>query len=167
MSTVLHADHHGTGLSGRLRQGEAWLDRKGKVGWIIAIVASFILFWPLGLALLAYAIWSNRMFNRACRMERHHHRDHRFSRGQGSSGNSAFDAYRAEALRRLEDEQAAFEAFIQRLREAKDKAQFDTFMEDRARQNRDAETDADPAATPAADSKGSAANTDEGRSGAY
>ena len=35
-------------------------------------------------------------------------------------------------LRRLEDEQAAFEAFLQRLREAKDKSEFDDFMADRA-----------------------------------
>ena len=50
-----------------------------------------------------------------------------------SSGNTAFDAYKAETLRRLEDEQQAFEGFLQRLREAKDKQEFDAFMEDRAR----------------------------------
>ena len=36
-------------------------------------------------------------------------------------------------LRRLEEEQDAFEAFLQRLREAKDKAEFDQFMDERAR----------------------------------
>jgi hypothetical protein len=50
-----------------------------------------------------------------------------------SSGNSAFDAYREETLRRLEQEQTDFEAFLTRLREAKDKAEFDQFMDDRAR----------------------------------
>lgn len=50
-----------------------------------------------------------------------------------SSGNSAFDAYKADTLRRLEDEQGAFESFLQRLREAKDKQEFDSFMEDRAK----------------------------------
>ena len=49
-----------------------------------------------------------------------------------TSGNSAFDAYKADMLRRLEDEQAAFEEFLQRLREAKDKSEFDDFMADRA-----------------------------------
>ena len=49
-----------------------------------------------------------------------------------SSGNSAFDAYKAETLRRLEDEQTNFEAFLARLRDAKDKAEFDQFMDDRA-----------------------------------
>ena len=40
---------------------------------------------------------------------------------------------------RLEDEQAAFDAFLTRLREAKDKAEFDQFMADNRKQ-RDAET---------------------------
>ena len=48
------------------------------------------------------------------------------------SGNAAFDAYKADTLQRLEDEQANFEAFLERLREAKDKAEFDQFMDDRA-----------------------------------
>lgn len=50
-----------------------------------------------------------------------------------SSGNAAFDAYKTETLRRLEEEQENFEAFLTRLREAKDKAEFDQFMDDRAR----------------------------------
>lgn len=49
------------------------------------------------------------------------------------SGNSAFDAYKADTLRRLEQEQHDFEAFLERLREAKDKAEFDQFMDERAR----------------------------------
>lgn len=49
------------------------------------------------------------------------------------SGNSAFDAYKADTLRRLEQEQHDFEAFLERLRDAKDKAEFDQFMDDRAR----------------------------------
>lgn len=51
--------------------------------------------------------------------------------GQGSSGNHAFDEYRAETLRRLEDEQREFLEFLERLRHAKDKAEFDQFMADR------------------------------------
>ena len=49
------------------------------------------------------------------------------------TGNSAFDAYREDTLRRLEDEQQSFENFLQRLRDAKDKAEFDQFMNERAR----------------------------------
>ena len=33
----------------------------------------------------------------------------------------------------MEEEQDSFEAFLERLREAKDKAEFDQFMDDRAR----------------------------------
>jgi uncharacterized protein YjgD (DUF1641 family) len=54
-----------------------------------------------------------------------------------SSGNNAFDAYKAETLRRLQDEQDAFEKFMNRLRDAKDKAEFDQFMADRARKKDD------------------------------
>jgi hypothetical protein len=48
-----------------------------------------------------------------------------------SSGNHAFDEYRTETLRRLEEEQNDFSSFLERLRFAKDKAEFDQFMADR------------------------------------
>ena len=51
------------------------------------------------------------------------------------TGNHAFDTYKADALRRLEEEQDAFESFLQRLRNSKDKTEFDAFMEERARSN--------------------------------
>jgi Protein of unknown function (DUF2852) len=44
------------------------------------------------------------------------------------SGNRAFDEYRTETLRRLEEEQKEFAAYLERLRFAKDKAEFDQFM---------------------------------------
>ena len=53
--------------------------------------------------------------------------------GNGATGNSAFDDYRAETLRRLEEEQTAFVGFLEQLRKAKDKAEFDQFMSDRGR----------------------------------
>lgn len=75
------------------------------------------------------------MFKRSSCGHRHH--EHRMGRHWGDamrpSGNAAFDSYKASMLRRLEDEQTAFEAFLQRLREAKDKSEFDAFMDDRAR----------------------------------
>jgi hypothetical protein len=48
-----------------------------------------------------------------------------------SSGNRAFDEYRADTLKRLEDEQREFRDFLARLRQAKDKAEFDQFMAER------------------------------------
>jgi hypothetical protein len=50
-----------------------------------------------------------------------------------SSGNHAFDDYRREMLRRLEQDHQDFNAFLERLRRAKDKAEFDQFMADRER----------------------------------
>ena len=45
--------------------------------------------------------------------------------------NRAFDEYRAETLRRLEDEQREFKEFLQRLRIAKDRAELDQFLSER------------------------------------
>ncbi|MCT8160761.1 DUF2852 domain-containing protein [Pseudoruegeria sp. SHC-113] len=111
-------------------QAETWLDERGKGAWIAAMVLGFIFFWPVGLALLAYMIWSKRMFSGKCASKRATYKSRHSFR---TSGNMAFDSYKAETLRRLEEEQDAFEAFLQRLREAKDKAEFDQFMDDRAK----------------------------------
>jgi len=108
-------------------QAETWLDARGKGAWIAAMVLSFIFFWPAGLALLAYMIWGKGMF-KSCT-----HKSRTRSGGFKSSGNLAFDSYKQDTLRRLEEEQAAFEGFLKRLREAKDKQEFDAFMEDRAK----------------------------------
>ncbi len=52
--------------------------------------------------------------------------------GRGrSSGNRAFDEYRTETLRRLEEEQREFRDFLDRLRHARDKSEFDQFMSER------------------------------------
>ena len=127
-------------------RAEAWLDDRGKPAWIAAMVLGFIFFWPVGLALLAYMIWSKRMFSRnsSCAHRRHSQwgRQHH---GLSSSGNTAFDSYKADMLRRLEDEQQAFEAFLQRLRDSKDKSEFDQFMDDRARNAQTPASESNPA----------------------
>ena len=123
-----------TGITSWPGRAEAWLDDRGKPAWIAATILGFIFFWPAGLALLGYLIWSKRMFNRSssCSRSRMDRMNHMHRGAWMSSGNSAFDAYKSETLRRLEDEQHAFEAFLQRLRDAKDKQEFDAFMQDRA-----------------------------------
>lgn len=114
------------------------VDQYGKAGWITLMVLGFILFWPVGLALLAYLIWSGRMGckDRASRAWGRT-RGPRFS-ARHSTGNTAFDEYRVETLRRLEEEQNEFSSFLDNLRKAKDKAEFDQFMN----QRRSNETDA-------------------------
>ena len=138
------------GIFPMLRRCEAWLDDRGRKAWIAAMILGFVFAWPVGLGLLGYMIWSKRMFGRhTCGMSRHHdHNDEKhqnwdqmrhnwrdMGRAMRPSGNSAFDTYKADTIRRLQDEQEAFEAFLQRLRDAKDKSEFDTFMYDRAKAN--------------------------------
>jgi hypothetical protein len=117
-------------------RAEDFLDEKGKAAWIAAMVVGFIVFWPVGLALLAYMIWSKRMFKSSSFAKRTSHR----SMTSRSTGNAAFDAYKADTLARLEEEQTNFEAFLTRLREAKDKAEFDEFMAERSTKRNDAQT---------------------------
>ncbi len=112
-------------------RAETWLDERGRGAWIAAMVVGFIVFWPIGLALLAYMIWGKQMFGKSCK-------SNRVARDRaGMSGNFAFDAYKAETLKRLEDEQSAFHDFLDRLRKAKDQTEFDAFMDERARRRRD------------------------------
>ena len=54
-----------------------------------------------------------------------------FGSRRSSSGNTAFDEYREETLRRLEEEQKGFTDFLDNLRRAKDKAEFDQYMAER------------------------------------
>jgi hypothetical protein len=122
--------HYVANQPGFFARSEAWLDERGKGAWIAAMVLGFIFVWPVGLALLFYMIWSKKMFNKSCRSARHNGRYARHA--LKSSGNTAFDSYKSDTLRRLEEEQTNFESFLERLREAKDKAEFDQFMEDRA-----------------------------------
>ena len=118
-------------VSGWFSRTEAWLDSKGKGAWIAAMVLGFVFFWPVGLAILFYMIWSTRMFNSNC--SRRMGRKTRHFGPKSTTGNRAFDTYKADTLRRLEQEQMDFEAFLDRLREAKDKAEFDQFIDERAK----------------------------------
>jgi hypothetical protein len=123
----------------------AKLDDIGKPAWIGVMVLGFILFWPIGLAILAYLIWSGRMgcgrHGGAGRWYGTDNRQDWAGRWRGSwhraqtSGNHAFDEYRAETLKRLEEEEREFREFLERLRQAKDKAEFDQFMADRRRRS--------------------------------
>jgi hypothetical protein len=124
---------------------------------VLAMVLGFIVFWPLGLAVLAYVLWGQRFgftgeraehwINRQksawaggwCQHNRRHGRDRGFGfAGWSSSGNAAFDEYRAEQLRRLDEERRRldeevheFHDYLRNLNMAKDREEFDRFMRDR------------------------------------
>ena len=117
---------------------------------IVGTILGFVFWWPIGLALLAVLIWNKR----ACGWGRfggswqgpgagrngtgNGPSSGGWQRWTGSgggapptSGNRAFDDYRAATLKRLEEEQTEFGEFLDRLRFAKDKAEFDQFMTER------------------------------------
>ena len=119
---------------------------------IALMVLGFVVWWPLGLAMLAYILWgemfggspekaqgfvnrSKAWANANCG-PRGHFRHNGFR--QSSSGNAAFDDYRAEQLRRLEEERKrldeeinAFHEHMANLRKARDREEFDRFMGER------------------------------------
>lgn len=112
---------------------------------IALMVIGFMVFWPLGLAMLAYIIWGDRLdgfkrnVNKAtdgmfagCR---------KASYGPVSrTGNVAFDEWRDKELERLAEERrkldetlTQFDDYVRELRRAKDLEEFDRFMADRNR----------------------------------
>ena len=135
------------------------LDELGKPAWIALMVLGFFVWWPLGLVTLAFILgsgrmamgcwghshdsgrwerhmgrWQSKMERMQEKMDRMRGKMERFGSSWGgppSSGNHAFDEYRAETLRRLEEEQREFREFLERLRFARDKTEFDQFMAER------------------------------------
>ncbi len=125
---------------------------------IALMVIGFMVFWPLGLAMLAYIIWGDRLdgfkrdVNRAtdgvfagCR--RGADRAHRWGHGSARTGNVAFDDWREKELERLAEERrkldealAEFDEYARELRRAKDQEEFDRFMAQRNRSTTPAPT---------------------------
>lgn len=116
---------------------------------IALMVVGFIVFWPLGLLMLAYIIWGHRVpelrrhFDGMKSDFRSEFRGRSWGCGPSrsgfsASGNVAFDEYRAremkrleEERRKLEEERREFETFMQNLRRARDQEEFDRFMRER------------------------------------
>ena len=113
-----------------------------------AMVAGFVMFWPLGLLAL-FLKWKNgEMWRGSAGTEapwtgfrkpdfKAWQQRYR-STGFGQSGNAAFDDYKRAELekldaqrRKLEEDQRAFGDFVERVRRAKDQDEFDRFMAER------------------------------------
>jgi hypothetical protein len=108
------------------------------------MVLGFIVFWPLGLAMLAYIIFGDRLTGfrtgadgagkwfASCRNAGRHYKT------TFSTGNVAFDDWRRAELDRLDEERRRldemredFDTYARELRRAKDQEEFDRFMRDR------------------------------------
>ena len=123
---------------------------------IAMMIIGFMIFWPLGLAMIAYIIWGARLdqfksdVNNAtekasCMFKR---KETSF-KPHGRTGNVAFDDWREAELKRLHEERmkldamrAEFDDYARELRRAKDEAEFKGFMAERAkRAEQDVEAD--------------------------
>ncbi len=107
---------------------------------IVGIIALFIFAWPLA---LAYLIWKLAGYPMPAEWRSYFERtfarpfegSFRAAAPFGGTGNSAFDEYRRRELERLEEERRrldeevkAFASFVEELKRAKDREEFDAFM---------------------------------------
>src|SRR3981189_886970 len=87
------------------------LDELGRPAWIALTILGFVIWWPVGLATLAFVIGSGRMscWKSGGRSRGDAEAEHMRNAGtwweppSRSSGNRAFDEYRTETLQRLEE----------------------------------------------------------------
>lgn len=141
-----------TSATGETRAGTGSFTRWS--AWEIGtLIAAFVVFWPLGFIAL-FLKWKNGElwkgssaggapwagFRAPDMSAWKSWRPEASSCGFGGagSGNAAFDAYKREQLKRLdeerrklEDEQKAFRDFVEKVRRAKDQEEFDRFMSER------------------------------------
>jgi hypothetical protein len=123
---------------------------------IVAMVLGFVVFWPVGLAVLGYKYWQKQsggpdlqtfvtdkwqgaqtmMNSNSWGCGSAMRRASRFY--QPSTGNMAFDEWRAAELARLDEErrkldeaQREFSEYVEELRRAKDRDEFERFMAER------------------------------------
>lgn len=147
----INASRAGTMGNGFLNDVLSWRPAYGWTGFnIAAMVVGFIIFFPLGLAILVWNIWSARQI-------RHSYAAMTGGMGAGmaggwqggqwsrtsrdlsrDSGNAVFEDYKRATLERLEEErrklvaeQEAFAAFLDDLKRAKDRTEFERFMQER------------------------------------
>jgi Protein of unknown function (DUF2852) len=143
---------------------------------IILTVLGFLWWWPIGLVLLGLFIgrgkfgcrrtlsyagdapmfgrdrWDRKMTRLQEKMEMVRTKADQFRSGgdwfgPATSGNRAFDDYRSETLKRLEEEQHEFKDFLARLRFARDRAEFDQFMTERRNRPLEPGSQSEPAST--------------------
>ena len=110
------------------------------------MVIGFMIAWPLGLAMIAYIIWGDRLegfkqdVNRATDKVVDTFKPAERSSHTPESGNTAFDDWREIELARLDEERrklddtlSEFDAYQRDLRRARDKDEFDDFLNSRKR----------------------------------
>jgi Protein of unknown function (DUF2852) len=136
----------------RLRRGSGWSAFE-----IIAMILGFVVFWPIGLAILGYKFWQRRYGGPDLQtLANNKWQDARAMMSSNSSwggwggaararryyasqsGNAAFDEWRTAELvrldeerRKLDDAQREFSEYVDAIRRAKDREEFERFMAER------------------------------------
>ena len=114
---------------------------------IAMMIVGFMIWWPLGLAMIAYIVWGDRLdtfkseVNRATDNAAGLFKSGTSGLGNfGQTGNVAFDDWREGEMKRIEAERARlaearheFDAYLRELRRAKDEEEFRLFMSERAK----------------------------------
>ncbi len=121
---------------------------------IVAMILGFAFFWPIGFAIVLWKVWQRKhdyegdlssFIQEKWQAKREWAMAHKADWGCGashfsgfgmrSSGNAAFDEWRDTELKRLEEErqklvaaEREFADFMENLRRAKDREEFDRFM---------------------------------------
>jgi hypothetical protein len=160
MSTVQGAfdgSNGAQGFGGRDWASASWRGRGcGASRWsvfeIVAMVLGFIVFWPIGLAILGFKIWQRKSGYQGDlqTVAQDKWREARSAMSAGpwqgrrgfyaasSTGNSAFDEWKAAEIARLEEERRKlqeahreFATFVDNIRRAKDREEFERFMNER------------------------------------
>lgn len=123
----------------------AWIRPAWTPATIALTILGFIVFWPLGLAMLAYIIWGDRLndIKGGEWTPRHFIGCRKAWRERGRTHNVAFDDWRDGEIARLEEERRKldetrreFDAHLRELRRAKDQQEFDRFMAGRSKPGR-------------------------------
>ncbi len=109
---------------------------------VVLMIVGFAVFWPLGLAMLAWIIWGDEIGRKTQDFKGQFRAFSDKAAGFRpgvfrDTGNVAFDEYRAREMARLDEERRKldemreeFDEYARELRRAKDQEEFDRFMQE-------------------------------------
>ncbi len=147
-----------TGMPYRRNDGGSgyWHGEPWKPVEILAMVLGFIVYWPIGFAVLGWKFWQKKSGYQGDIISFGREKWEKWEKwargpggwgfavnnwaapasGMGSTGNRAFDEWRASELARLEEErqklvaaEREFAEFMENLRHARDREEFERFMD--------------------------------------
>jgi hypothetical protein len=147
-----HSHSHSSSFAGQSTSGGSGVWGCQSAAWkpaeLLAMVLGFILFWPVGLAIVLWKVWQRKHGYRGDLFGYLREQGDAFRSGWGfvdgsggalgSTGNIAFDEWREAELARLEQErrkladaEREFSEHMAELRRARDREEFESFMRNR------------------------------------